>query len=164
MQRRTSAEKVRRSWLTGFLARKRLPSDAAAFAATTLATCTSEVSRAVQDSHRMACALIGADYQFGQPNPLARLVQANPSKAGHVTLALALGALEAATDRSTWRHPDRAAVGYFQSLTAWGYTASEVEQIVLDAATHSTKNDGDDDADEQAESETEPGSSQQDVA
>lgn len=143
-----SAEKVRRAWLTGFLARKRLPLNAAAFAATTLATCTSEVSRAVQDSHRMACTLLGVDYQYGQPHPLARTIEANPSKATHVTLALALGALEAATDRSTWRHPDRAAVGYFQVLTAWGYTASEVEQIVLDAATPSHG------ADEQAESDT----------
>jgi ParB family chromosome partitioning protein len=142
----TSAEKVRRAWLATFLARKRLPIDALAFAATALATCGSEVGRAVTDQHETACSLLGENQpSYGQPHPLAKVIAANPAKATHVTVALGLGALEAATSKTTWRTPTQAATGYFQALTGWGYTPSHVEQIVLDAATPTAENPRTDD-------------------
>jgi ParB family chromosome partitioning protein len=126
-----SAEKVRRAWLTKFLGRKRLPGDAAAFAAITLTTATFEVGRAVQDHHTLACELISTEYRYGGVHPLAAQVIAAPTKAAHVTLAVALAALEGATSRATWRDPGKGARRYFQQLAAWGYTLSEVEQIVI---------------------------------
>ena len=40
--------------------------------------------------------------------------------------------------KDTWRNPTGIAATYFAQLVEWGYAASEVEQIVLDAATEKT--------------------------
>lgn len=147
-----SAEKVRRAWLTSFLARKRLPADALAFAATTFATATFEVGKAVGDRHDLAASLLGYEHPAYGTSPLAALVADCPAKATHVTVAMALGALEAATSKSTWRYPSRTAIAYFQALDAWGYGLSEVEQIVLDAATPDASTEGDEQvADDEAD-------------
>lgn len=139
-----SAEKVRRAWLTKFLGRKRLPSDAAAFAAITLTTATFEVGRAVQDHHTLACELLCTEYTFGRPHPLAAQVAATPTKAAHVTLAVALAALEGATSRAMWRNPDENARRYFQQVAAWGYTLSDVEHIVTGSEDADQSDDTDD--------------------
>jgi len=44
-----------------------------------------------------------------------------------------LGGIESGTSRNTWRSPDKNDAAYFRQLAAWGYTLSEVEQIVTDA-------------------------------
>ena len=46
-----------------------------------------------------------------------------------------IGGYEEATNKDTWRNPDQGAASYFARLVAWGYTLSEVEQIVLDGAS-----------------------------
>ncbi len=146
-----SAETVRREWLTKLLARKRVPADAAAVAALILATHTMRVARAATSGHQMGATLLGQENHLGE-NPLADLVRTTPSKAGHVLLAIALGAMEDAMSRYTWRNPGPADRAYLNQLAAWGYTLSEVEQIVAtdpeqasqDAATEPS-NDGDQD-------------------
>lgn len=125
-----SAEKVRREWLTAMLTRKRLPKGALPFAIITLATETFEVGKAVTDHHALANELLGYEYSYGH-QPLATHVQDTPTKAPQIALALAIGALEAATDKNTWRNPDATAIRYFQQLADWGYTLSDVENIVL---------------------------------
>ncbi len=137
-----SAEKGRRTWLTNLLSRKRLPADALAFAATVLASRSHEVGRAVQSRHRIARLLLGLDQTVGD-DPLAGLIEKTPNKAENVTFALALGALEGATHRHTWRNPTEAARAYFQQLSNWGYNLAEVEQFVT--ATD-TRTDSADDA------------------
>lgn len=139
-----SAEKVRRAWLARMLGRKRLPSDALAFAAVTLAVESHEVGKAVSDRHALACELLGTDYTPGQHHPLAAMVAGTPTKAGHVIVAIALAALEADTSKNTWRNPDTTDRRYFDQLAGWGYTLSEVEALV---AT-------DEDADEEVEDAT----------
>ncbi|SDU77111.1 ParB/RepB/Spo0J family partition protein [Jiangella alkaliphila] len=124
-----AAETVRREWLTKLLARKRLPADAAAIAAMILTTHTGRVARAATDDHQMAATLLGQETRLGE-RPLTDLVSKTPSKAGHVILAIALGAMEDATSRYTWRNPTPADRDYLNQLTAWGYTLSDVEQIV----------------------------------
>lgn len=136
-----SAEKVRREWLTTLLSRKRLPKGALPFAIITLATETFEVGKAVTDHHAMANQLLGYEYSYGH-QPLASHIEDAPTKAPQIALALAVGALEAATDKNTWRNPDTTARRYFQQLADWGYTLSDVEQIVLgttDDRTDSTQ-------------------------
>lgn len=124
-----SAEKVRRAWLTRFLGRKRLPSDALPFAAVTLASERYAVASAAQDGHSLAETLLGYERASGK-NPLADLPATTPTKAGHVVLAIALAALEATTDKSTWRNPSQSDRRYLSQLAAWGYTLSDVERIV----------------------------------
>ncbi|MGW4928626.1 hypothetical protein ACWEOH_05665 [Agromyces sp. NPDC004153] len=46
-------------------------------------------------------------------------------------LALALAAIEQGTGRHTWRNPHDGLVrDYFAKIAGWGYTLSDVEQIV----------------------------------
>lgn len=145
-----SAEKVRREWLSEMLGRKRLPADALAFAAVTLASETTEVARATQDGHPLAETLLGYENAYGN-RPLAVLVKNIPTKAGHVIAAIAVAALEAATSKNTWRYPDRAARRYFHQLAAWGYMLSEVEHIVIarpdEVEVSENEDTGDDDLD-----------------
>ena len=127
-----SAEKVRRAWLTTFLSRKTLPKDALAFAARTAATGGGQFSKEVTDRHRLARTLLGiGDFSWGGPDSLVALIEHQPGRVGHVLTALALAAHEAATGKHTWHNPSRDARAYFTALAAWGYTLSDVEQIVL---------------------------------
>lgn len=57
---------------------------------------------------------------------------AQPGKAAHAVLAIALGAVEATLDRHTWRNPSKTDAEYLSQLAAWGYTLSDVEQMVID--------------------------------
>lgn len=144
-----SAEKVRRAWLTRFLGRKRLPSDALSFAAVTLASERHALAAAAQDGHPLAETLLGYERSYGT-NPLADLPAATPSRAGHVILAIALAAQEATTDKSTWRNPSLSDRRYLSQLAGWGYTLSDVERIV----TGDTPNDPDEAEAAPAEEET----------
>ena len=158
-----SAEKVRRAWVTKLLGRKRLPSQALAFAATVIADNRHEVARAASDGHDMAATLLSLDGQrhYGQPHPIAAMTQATPTKAGHALLAVALGALEAATNKNSWRNPDQATRAYLDQLAAWGYTLSDVETLITapDSAhrAEDTTNDADTPADADASTEEETG-------
>ncbi len=69
----------------------------------------------------------------------SHLIEATPTKAGHVLLALAVAAIEAPTGRHTWRNPGPGAQAYFRQIAAWGYTLSPVEQIAAGIPT--TDND-----------------------
>jgi ParB family chromosome partitioning protein len=138
-----SAEVVRREWLTGFLGRKTLPKDAAHFVATALTAHRTTLASGLSGGNRLAAILLGLDAQeseWGQ-SPIDPIADSQPARAGHVTLAVALGAIEASTGKHTWRQPNRTARAYFAQIAGWGYSLSEVEQIVV----------GTDEADEQAE-------------
>ncbi|AZH79331.1 chromosome partitioning protein [Microbacterium sp. Y-01] len=142
-----SAEKVRRAWVTKLLGRKRLPSQALAFAATVIADNRYEVARAANDGHDMAATLLNLDGQrrYGQPHPIAAMTQATPTKAGHALLAVALGALEAATDKNSWRNPNESTRQYIDQLAAWGYTLSDVETLITDPDSATRAEDTPDD-------------------
>ena len=152
-----SAEKVRRAWVTKLLGRKRLPSQALAFAATVIAHNRHEIARAANDGHDLAATLLSLDgqRQYGQPHPIAAMTQANPAKAGHALLAVALGALEAATDKNSWRNPDQVTRQYLDQLAAWGYTLSDVETLITDpdSATRTEDTPEDDTASENTAAE-----------
>ena len=131
-----SAETVRREWLTTFLGRKTLPKDAGLFVARGLTANRSSVADAISRGNSLAHTLLGIDHDGGMwsGDKLATLVDANPGKAATVTLAVVLAGIESHTSKDTWRHPTRDMIAYFAQLTAWGYAASEVEQIVVDHA------------------------------
>ena len=147
-----SAEKVRRAWLTTFLSRKTLPKDALAFTARTAATNGGQFSKEVTDRHRLARTLLGiGEFSYSGPDSLIALIEHQPGRVGHVLTALALAAHEAATGKHTWRNPSPDARAYFTALAAWGYSLSDVEQIVLGvkAVTPSASLDPDEDAEPQ---------------
>lgn len=143
-----SAEVVRREWLTGFLGRKTLPKDAAHFVATALTAHPTTVASALSGGNRLAATLLGLDAQdsgWGQ-SPIDPVAESQPGRAGHVTLAVVVGAIEASTGKHTWRQSGRATRAYFAQIAAWGYPLSEVEQIVvgteeLDEPSHPDEDD-----------------------
>ncbi|TAL46410.1 MAG: hypothetical protein EPN91_00335 [Salinibacterium sp.] len=145
-----AAAPVRADWLTNFMARKSFPKDAASFIAIALTRFAYEVNK---ESDNLTHQLLSIEQSYGgyHANALAALVEANPAKAGLVTLALVLGKLEAGTSRNTWRNPEPASRFLLLQLRAWGYTLSPVELIALGEATdlpesHATADDVDLDA------------------
>jgi ParB family transcriptional regulator, chromosome partitioning protein len=146
-----SAETVRREWLTTFLGRKTLPKDVGLFVARGLTSSRSTVADAMSRGNSLAHALLGIEHDGGMwsSDKLAALVEANPGKAATVTLAVVLAGIESHTSKATWRHPTRDMSAYFGQLTAWGYAASDVEQIVIDHDTTSTDADRAGDVEEQ---------------
>lgn len=145
-----SAETVRREWLTAFLGRKTLPKDAAQFVARGLTGSRSTVADAMSRGNSLAHTLLGIEHDGGMwsGDKLAALVEANPGKAATVSLAVVLAGIESHTSKDTWRHPTHDMSAYFGQLVAWGYAASEVEQIVIDHDTTSTDADSVDDVEE----------------
>ena len=128
-----SAEVVRREWLTSFLARKTFPKDTAAVIAKGLTVHRNAISTATRDGNTLAHTLLGVERGgYWDADKLASIVEATPGKAQHVSLAVVLGAIEATTGKHTWRGPSHLDAAYLTQLTAWGYTLSEVEQIVVD--------------------------------
>ncbi|TXN29783.1 ParB/RepB/Spo0J family partition protein [Lacisediminihabitans profunda] len=126
-----SAEVVRREWLASFLSRRTLPKNALSFAARVLVENTGQVRSALDDHHGLALELFGYEYKWGTTNPLVTLIEHNPAKTTTVLLAVAVAAMEGNTSKSTWRSPDADDVFYFTTLQGWGYTLSEVENLVL---------------------------------
>ena len=127
-----SAGVVRREWLARFLSRKTAPKNALAFVADTLIRDGGYLRTALSEHHPLAGELLGASKrEYGKPDPLAVLIEQNPTRTMVVLLAIAVAAHEAATSKSTWRYPDSDDVAYFTALSEWGYPLSEVEGIVL---------------------------------
>ena len=133
-----SAEAVRREWLAAFLASKTLPKDALTFVAEGLTGNRYNVGSALQKGNAIAADLLGvtgverSDYYA--PNPFDGWAAKHPTKPLHAALAVVIGGYEEATNKDTWRNPTRDAAVYFTRLATWGYTLSDVEQIVIDAA------------------------------
>ncbi|MDO4070330.1 ParB N-terminal domain-containing protein [Clavibacter michiganensis] len=126
-----SAEVVRREWLAALVNRKQLPKGAAQVITSGLTIHRQSVGTAVRDGSALAHTFLRVERaSYGEPDRLAALVDATPTKAQHVALAVVLGGIEEAITRQTWRTPSRTAAIYFQQLATWGYGLSEVEQIV----------------------------------
>lgn len=130
----TSAETVRREWLATFLSRKTLPKDAAQFIAQGLTVHGLNVGSAARDGNSLAHTLMGVERGgYYDRNKLSGIVEATPSKAQHVALAVVLGGIEASTSKLSWRNPSYRDGLYFTKLAEWGYTLSDVEQIIVNA-------------------------------
>ena len=131
-----SAEVVRREWLTTLLSRKALPKDTTVVVARALTLHRQAISAATREGNELAHQLLGLDRSgYFEADKLAALVEQTPGKALHVALAVALGACESVTSKQTWRSPSPTDADYFIQLAAWGYSLSDVEQIVIGATT-----------------------------
>ena len=131
-----SAELVRREWLATSLSRKTLPKDATSFVAVGLTRHRVDVSSALAAGNRFAAVLLGLPEAEGywSPSPVDTYAE-QPGKAAHAILAVVLAGMELATGTYTWRNPSCTAARYFAQIAAWGYSLSEVEQLVVDAKT-----------------------------
>ena len=92
----------------------------------------------MQKGNAVAAFILGVEgvkrSDYYAPNPFDGWAAQHPTKALHATLAVVIGGYEEATNKDTWRNPGQDDAAYFTRLASWGYTLSEVEQIVLDTA------------------------------
>ncbi|MFI8528391.1 ParB N-terminal domain-containing protein [Promicromonospora sukumoe] len=126
-----SAQTVRRQWLAEFAKRKTTPKDAAAFLAHTMMVDASSIETASHSAHGLACEWLGLKTINGRGSrqALADLIgKLSPARALHISLVLALAAIEDRTGVHTWRRAGNES-RYLRALEAWGYNLSDVEQI-----------------------------------
>ncbi|MFI8528554.1 ParB/RepB/Spo0J family partition protein [Promicromonospora sukumoe] len=126
-----SAQTVRRQWLADFAKRKTTPKDAAVFLAHTMRVDASTIEKASQSAHGLACEWLGLKTTngWGSRQALADLIdKSSPARALHISLVLALAAIEDRTGVHTWRGGGNES-RYLRALEAWGYNLSDVEQI-----------------------------------
>ncbi|MFC8796980.1 ParB N-terminal domain-containing protein [Promicromonospora sp. NPDC057138] len=126
-----SAETVRRQWLADFAKRKTTPKDAPVFLAETIIGDAYSIEKASENVHDLAREWLGLKTGTGLRGrqPLYDLIaKSTPARALHISLVLALAAIEARTGLHTWRRP-ACEERYFRALEAWGYTLADVEQI-----------------------------------
>ena len=137
MQRRKSAEVVRRTFLTQLLTRKTPPKGASAFVAGMIARRIYEFKYALEHGHRLAVELFGLTAGEGHAwradiEALTKaLDRASEARAQVITLGLMLASIEGRTDTHTWRKVDPTVVAYFAFLVEQGYPLSEVEAIAV---------------------------------
>lgn len=134
MQRRESAEVVRRDWLRTFLIRKTLPKGGAAFLGRWLATGAYEFTRAAQEGHPLGCEMFGVEHTAGYynstPTGLHTLIDSASDARCHViTLGLVLAACEAATDTHSWRNVSQTTAAHLVFLAEHGYGLADVERL-----------------------------------
>jgi ParB family chromosome partitioning protein len=126
-----SAETVRRQWLAEFAKRKTTPKDAAVFLAETMVSEAYSIEKASQSVHDLAREWLGLSTgnRLGGRQALTDLIaKSSPARALHISLVLALAAIEARTGVHTWRRAGYES-RYLRALESWGYNLSDVEQI-----------------------------------
>lgn len=142
-----SAEKVRREWLKTFLSRKTTPKNAQQFIAASVIEGRGVLTRTIGEHHRLALELLDLPkYSWGKSHPILDHVQKQPGRTMTALLAVTIAALEEATSKSTWRAPSREDAAYFTALKEWGYTLSDVENIVIGIEPPADPESGDADA------------------
>jgi ParB family chromosome partitioning protein len=128
-----AAEPVRRDFLRALLARKTAPKGTLRFATLEILTDPEAVGRGGEE---LVADLLGTSVGPGWRRHAG---PTNAAKASEAQLPLALLA-QVAADREqslgvhTWRTPDRRAARWLAFLATVGYTLSDIEQQVVDAA------------------------------
>ncbi|MFF1571377.1 hypothetical protein ACFVWR_01415 [Leifsonia sp. NPDC058292] len=100
------------------------------------------ISTATREGNELAHQLLGLEPSgYFENDKLTSLIEQTPVKAQHVALAVVLGACESVTSKQTWRYPSPTDNDYFTLLAAWGYSLSDVEQIVTVDKGHDAEGD-----------------------
>lgn len=133
-----SAETVRRDWLTGFVTRKTSPKGAEEFICAAVIEGPHWLGQALDDRHAYLRGLVCGEQAHptytdeGRQQVQALHTTQCTAKAQTMrTLAAILAAWEARTDVHTWRRADAWDRRVMAALTQWGYSPSEVEQLLL---------------------------------
>ena len=118
----STAQTVRRQWVTTLLTRKTPPKDAGIFLARVLTA-----HRRTVEGYRTGQSI--TDLLGLASGELATTLQrASDKRAQVLALGVTLAACEGATDRADWRTTKGSTVLYLTALAAWGYELAEVEQ------------------------------------
>ncbi|WP_460841569.1 ParB/RepB/Spo0J family partition protein [Nocardioides marmoraquaticus] len=133
----TSAETVRREWLTEFVKRKTAPKGAEALICEAVVTGHYSLTKAMEHRHPQLFDLLGIERSSGYYGAGIRECHelaakpATPKAATMLTLATIVAAWEHGTGKQTWRNPSAWDARVLGALIEWGYQPSEVERLLL---------------------------------
>jgi ParB family transcriptional regulator, chromosome partitioning protein len=133
-----SATTVRREWVKNLLARKQAPKGWQYF---TVHAITHHSETASGYEGKVATDMVGAkvkDTDRWGWNPLRDHVGKTTARPEVALTALVCAGYEKTLTKDSWRSPSQTHRDYLTQLVTWGYTASEVEQIILDSGKETT--------------------------
>ncbi len=130
---RESATVVRREFVKSLLAKKQAPKGWQYFTVHAL-THHSEVASGYEGAvaAEMAGAKVEGTNTWGW-NPLRDHVAKTTTRPEVPMIALVCAGYEKTIAKDSWRRPGRSHIAYLTQLVTWGYTPSEVEQIIIDS-------------------------------
>ncbi|MFF1253707.1 ParB/RepB/Spo0J family partition protein [Pseudarthrobacter sp. NPDC058329] len=136
-----SATTVRRDFVKSLLARKQAPKGWQYF---TVHAITHHSETASGYDGKVAAEMVGAKVQESNAwawNPLRDHVAKTTARPEFSLIALVCAGYEKTIAKDSWRSPSQTHRDYLKQLVLWGYTASEVEQIILDSGTSAEVDD-----------------------
>ena len=128
-----SAETVRRAFVKTLLSRKTAPKGWQYF---TIHAITHHPETARTYDGELAAGMIGAKLEESSGwswNPLKDHVAGTKNRPEFAMIALVCAGYEKQFPKDAWRRPSQVHKDYLNQLVTWGYTASETEQIIIDA-------------------------------
>jgi ParB family chromosome partitioning protein len=135
-----SATKVRREFVKTLLSRKTAPKGWQYF---TVHAITHDPETASGYDGKVATEMIGAktgeDTDRWGWNPLRDHTAKTTARPEFSLIALICAGYEKTIQKDSWRSAEKRHFHYLNQLTAWGYTASAVEQIIIDKHTTDTE-------------------------
>ncbi|MDQ0636400.1 ParB family chromosome partitioning protein [Arthrobacter pascens] len=136
-----SATKVRREFVKTLLARKQAPKGWQYF---TVHAITHHSETASGYEGKVAAEMVGAKFEESNAwawNPLREHVAKTTARPEFPLIALVCAGYEKTIAKDSWRSPGQTHRDYLTQLVTWGYTPSEVEQIILDSAKPATEDE-----------------------
>ncbi|MEW1857485.1 ParB/RepB/Spo0J family partition protein [Pseudarthrobacter oxydans] len=130
-----SATTVRREFVKNLLARKQAPKGWQYF---TVHAITHHSETASGYDGKVAAEMAGAKVEESNAwawNPLRDHVATTTARPEFSLIALVCAGYEKTIAKDSWRSPSETHRDYLKQLVLWGYTASEVENIILDSGT-----------------------------
>ncbi|PVZ52340.1 ParB/RepB/Spo0J family partition protein [Arthrobacter sp. H-02-3] len=133
-----TATKVRRDFVKTLLTRKAAPKGWQYF---TVHAITHHPETASGYDGKVAAEMIGAktgeDEKWGW-NPLRDHTAATTARSEFSLIAVVCAGYEKTIQKDSWRSAEKRHFHYLNQLTIWGYTASDVERVILDKHTAET--------------------------
>lgn len=128
-----SATTVRREFVKSLLAKKQPPKGWQYFTVHAI-THHSDVARTYDGAvaAEMVSAKMEGEKSWGW-NPLKDHVAKSTARPEFSLVALVCAGYEKAIAKDSWRNPYQSHIDYLNQLVTWGYTPSEVEQIIIDS-------------------------------
>ena len=128
-----SATTVRREFVKTLLAKKQAPKGWQYFTVHAI-THHADVARTYDGevAAEMVSAKIDGEKSWAW-NPLRNHVAKSTARPEFSLIALVCAGYEKTIAKDSWRSPSQTHVDYLNQLITWGYTPSEVEQIIIDS-------------------------------
>lgn len=129
------ATTVRREWVKNLLSKKQPPKGWQHF---TVHAITHHPETASGYDGKVAAEMVGAKVEESNAwawNPLRDHVAKTTARPEFSLIALVCAGYEKTIAKDSWRSPSQTHRDYLKQLVLWGYTASEVEQVILDSGT-----------------------------